>query len=89
MGHIDLQCYAVGLQDPKSTKSCFSYLVEEPRTQHDLEEVVDDEGVLQVERFAIVHVFGTNPFNEVGVEKADGQGWEWGRHHKPVVHSRI
>lgn len=60
-------------------------LVEQPRGEHHLEEIVVQQDLFQFERFTIFHELGTEDLDEVGVKQADEESREWTAHHCPVI----
>lgn len=68
---------------------CSTDLVEYPRAEHSLEEVVADENPPQVEGFAVLHEPGSQDLGEVSVEETDAQCGQRRTHHRPVVDPRI
>ena len=64
-------------------------LIEQPRREYHLEEIVEYHNPSEIERFAILHDFRTQNLDEVDVEKANAQSWEWAAHQEPIVDPRI
>ena len=52
------------------------YLVEEPRREHHLEQIVNYQGVLQLKGFSILHQLRAQDFHHVHVAQTDEQGGE-------------
>jgi hypothetical protein len=66
-----------------------THLVEDPRAEDRLKEVVDYKHVTEVKRFPVLHHLGAQHFGEVRIRQADRKSWEGAAHHGPVVHTRI
>lgn len=64
-------------------------LVEYPRAEHSLDEVVADEDPPQVEGLAVLHEPRSQDLGEVSVEETDAQRGQRRTHHGPVVDPRI
>lgn len=60
------------------------YLVEEPRWEHHLEQIVNYQRVLQLKGFSILHQLRAQNFYHVHVAQTDEQGGERWTHHEPV-----
>jgi hypothetical protein len=57
-----------------------SYLIEKPRTENHLHEVVDNKHAPKVHWFPVVHDPGAEYLDKVGVAQADGQRRERATH---------
>lgn len=66
-----------------------AYLVEEPRAENDLEEVVGDEYVAKLEGLAVLHEPRAQHLDQVDVRQTDGECGERTRHEQPVARSGI
>jgi hypothetical protein len=72
-----------------ATLRTLRYLIEQPRTENNLHEVVYDQHVTKIHRFPAVHDPRTQHFNEVRVAETYGQGRERTAHQQPVVHTWV
>lgn len=65
-----------------------TYLFKDEEVEEDHAEVVDDECFAELERFSVLHVFGTQP-KEQQVGGADGQRGQGVVHQRPFLHSLV
>lgn len=66
-----------------------AYLVEEPRAEDDLEEVVRDEYVSKLKGLAVLHEPRAQHLDQVDVRHTDGECGERTRHEQPVAGSGV
>lgn len=86
---------AVGVVDglaPKAVAAppaALEVLVEDPRAEHGLEEVVRDERPPQAERLPVLHQPRSEPLHDVRVRDADRERRQRRRHHEPPLHPGV
>jgi hypothetical protein len=66
-----------------------THLVEDPRAEDCLQEVVHNKYITKIQRFLVLHHPGAQDFGKVRVGQTDCQRWEGTAHHGPVVYARI
>lgn len=66
----------------------WTHLFEDEEVKDDHAEVVDDEGLPQLEGFSALHVLGSQP-EEEQVGGADGQRGQRRVHQRPFLHTLV
>jgi len=72
----------------KTTTGRPTHLFEDEEVEKDHAEVVDDEGLAELEGLAVLHVLGPQP-EEEQIGAADGQGGQGVVHQGPFLHPLV
>lgn len=66
-----------------------SHLIKQPRGEDHLEQVVDYQSILKLERFSVLHKLRTQRFDDVDIGDANEQRGEGRTHQQPISRPRI